>query len=134
MGTTPVERAYTGNRDQAAADVIDADLVATAVHALIATSGQWTGTATGLLAALAEKVGEKAKAKTWPTSPRALSGRLRRAAANLRRIGIDVTFDRGDGRKRERIITINTLESWGRHRPKRPNRPKPRRTPRLLTT
>jgi len=107
------ERAYTGNRDEAAADVIDADLVATAIRTFIATSGEWTGTATELLAVLAGKVGEKAKAKTWPASPRALSGRLRRAAANLRRIGINVTFDRGHGRKRSRIITVNTAESGG---------------------
>ena len=61
---------------------------------------EWTGTATDLLGTLDEEVGEKAaKAKTWPSSARALSGRLRRAATFLRKVGIDISFDR-EGRAR----------------------------------
>jgi hypothetical protein len=48
------------------------------------------------------------KRKEWPSSPRALSGRVRRAAGTLRKVGIEVTFDREPGGKR-RTITIANL-------------------------
>jgi hypothetical protein len=72
------------------------------------TRTEWTGTASELLGALAELAGERiAKAKTWPDSPRALAGRLRRAATFLRKIGIDIVFER-EGRARTRMIRITT--------------------------
>src|SRR5215212_2159444 len=43
----------------------------------------------------------------WPDSPRALSGRLRRAATVLRTIGIRIDFVRS-GRARTRVISITT--------------------------
>ena len=46
-----------------------------------------------------------AKAKTWPDSPRALAGRLRRAASFLCKVGINVSFER-EGRARTRVIRI----------------------------
>ncbi len=103
--------AYCGNRDEAVEGVIDADPIATAVRAVMATQTEWTGTASDLLGALAEAAGERAaKSKTWPDSPRALSGRLRRAATFLRKIGIDISFDR-EGRARTRIIRITMATS-----------------------
>jgi hypothetical protein len=55
-----------------------------------------------------QAVGERvAKAKTWPDSPRALAGRLRRAATFLRKIGIEIGFER-EGRARTRTIRIVT--------------------------
>jgi hypothetical protein len=66
------------------------------------------GTASDLLGALGEVAGERvAKSKTWPDNPRALSGRLRRAATFLRKIGIETSFQR-EGRERTRIICITT--------------------------
>jgi len=98
--------AYCGNRDEAVEGVIDADPIAVAVRAVMATRTVWTGTASDLLGVLAEEVGERvAKSKTWPDSPRALSGRLRRAAAFLRKIGIEIVFVR-QGRQRTRTINI----------------------------
>jgi hypothetical protein len=100
--------AYCGNRDEAVEGVIDADPIAAAVRALMTTRTEWTGTASDLLGALAEMAGERvAKAKTWPDSPRALAGRLRRAATFLRKIGIDIGFER-EGRARTRMIHITT--------------------------
>jgi hypothetical protein len=88
--------------------VIDADSIAVAVRALMTTRTEWTGTASELLGALAEMAGERvAKAKTWPDSPRALAGRLRRAATFLRKIGIETVFER-EGRARTRMIRITT--------------------------
>jgi hypothetical protein len=55
---------------------------------------------------LTEVAGERvAKAKTWPDAPRALSGRLRRAAPFLRKVGIGILFER-EGRARTRTITL----------------------------
>jgi hypothetical protein len=100
--------AYCGNRDEAVDGVIDADPIAAAVRAVMTARTEWTGTASELLGALAELAGERvAKAKTWPDSPRALAGRLRRAATFLRKIGIDVGFER-EGRARTRMIRIIT--------------------------
>jgi hypothetical protein len=76
----------------------------------MATRTEWTGTASELLGALAEMVGERvAKSKTRPDSPRALAGRLRRAATFLRKIGIEIGFGR-EGRGRIRIIRISSAE------------------------
>jgi hypothetical protein len=102
--------AYCGNRDEAVESVIDADPIATAVRVVMATRTVWTGTASDLLGALAEVVGERvAKSKTWPDGPRALAGRLRRAATFLRKIGIEISFGR-EGRARTRTITMTTIQ------------------------
>ena len=78
---------------------------------------QWTGTSADLLDALKmavgkEKVEQMVREKQWPSSPRALSSRVRRAAGTLRKIGIEITFDERvsggkSGGKRPRIITIS---------------------------
>lgn len=103
--------AYCGNRDEAVEGVIDADPVAAAVRAVMTERTVWTGTASDLLGALGEAAGERiAKSKTWPDSPRALSGRLRRAATFLRKIGIEVSFER-EGRARTRVIRITAAGS-----------------------
>ncbi len=100
--------AYCGNRDEAVDGVIDADPIAAAVRALMQARTEWTGTASDLLGALAEMAGERvAKSKTWPDSPRALAGRLRRAATFLRKVGIAIGFER-EGRARTRMIRITT--------------------------
>ncbi len=100
---------YSGNRDEAVDGVIDADPVAAALRAVMAAQKEWTGTALDLLGALAEAAGERiAKGKTWPDGPRALAGRLRRAATFLRKLGIEISFKK-IGRTRTRIIRVNTL-------------------------
>ncbi len=98
--------AYCGNRDEAVEGVIESDPIAAAVRAVMATRTEWTGTASELLGALGEVAGDRvAKSKTWPDSPRALAGRLRRAATFLRKIGVEIGFER-EGRARTRIIRI----------------------------
>jgi len=88
--------------------LIDADPVAAAVRTIMPTRTEWTGTASELLGALGEMVSDRvAKSKTWPDSPRALAGRLRRAATFLRKIGIEIGFGR-EGRARTRTIHIAT--------------------------
>lgn len=102
--------AYCGNRDEAVENVIEVDPVATAVRALMLERIEWTGTASDLLAALSEEAGETvAKSKTWPASPRALSGHLRRMATFLRKVGIEIDYIR-EGRARTRIIVLTVKE------------------------
>jgi hypothetical protein len=101
------EAAYTGNINAAIDIVIDADTVASAVRAFMASRTQWSGTASDLLGALTSEVGERtAKSKEWPSSARAFSVRLRRAASSLREIGIDVSKPVAAGASRSRVIQI----------------------------
>jgi hypothetical protein len=103
--------AYCGNRDEAVEGVIEADPIAAAVRALMAARTKWTGTASDLLAALGEQAGERVtKATTWPDSPRALAGRLRRAATFLRKVGVEIGFER-EGRARTRIIRFTAASA-----------------------
>ena len=105
--------AYSRNRDEAVDGVIDADPVAVAVRTVMVTQTVWTGTASDLLGALARVSGEGVtRLKTWPDSPRALSGRLRRAATFLRTIGIEISFER-EGRARTRTIRITATLTQG---------------------
>jgi hypothetical protein len=115
--------AYCGNRDEAVENVIEADPVAAAVRAMMAERTEWTGTASDLLGALAEEAGERvAKLKTWPASPRALSGRLRRAATFLRKVGIEIDYAK-EGRARTRIIRISSAADSAGAAPSRPSAP-----------
>jgi hypothetical protein len=98
--------AYAGNRDQAVDSVIEADPVGSAIRSMMASRTEWTGTASDLLDALSKEVGERiAKAKIWPATPRALSGRIRRTTTFLRKVGIDISFEK-EGRARTRTIHI----------------------------
>ena len=118
--------AYECNLAEAVASVIEADPVAMAVRTLMTERTVWTGNALTLLGALSDVAGERiAKAKTWPNGPRALAGRLRRAATFLRKTGIEVTFDRGADRERTRTITITkqTLADWVGNSPSVPSPP-----------
>jgi hypothetical protein len=105
--------AYCGNLGEAVESVIDADPVAGAVRTMMQSRTErtvWTGNATDLLGALGEVAGERVtKSKSWPDSPRSLSGRLRRAATFLRKIGINISFER-EGRARTRTIVITTTD------------------------
>jgi hypothetical protein len=113
--------AYCSNCDEAVEGVIDADPIAAAVRAVMATRTVWTGTASDLLGALAETAGARiAQSKTWPDSPRALAGRLRRAATFLRKVGIEVTFWR-EGRARTRTIRLTAAPENGGGTPSAPS-------------
>ena len=101
--------AYCGNRDEAVSGVIEADPVAVAVRTMMAARTVRTEKASDLLGALAKSVSERvAKSKSWPDTPRALAGRLRRAAPFLRKIGIEISFER-EGHARTRLIRIEVV-------------------------
>ncbi len=99
--------AYAGNRAESVQVALDADPVATAVQAFLRKVGRFEGTATELLEELSSRASEReVKSRSWPRNARSLSGRLRRAAAGLRSVGIDVRFGHGSGRNRTRVIHL----------------------------
>ena len=98
--------AYNRNRGDAVDTVIDADQVASTVLSLIDGQTEWQGTATELLRALYDHAGEWiARTRAWPTSPQALSRRIRRVTPLLRKSGLEVDHKR-EGRASRRIIRI----------------------------
>jgi hypothetical protein len=99
-------KAYKANRRGAVETVLEGDLVATALRAFMtARAKPWEGTATELFTALGDSAGDRlTKAKEWPKAPNKLSGRLRRTAHFLRKVGIDVVFP--DRTNVGRLITI----------------------------
>ena len=118
-------QAYEANRRTAIEDVADADPVAACVQKIMATRSIWIESAADLLRAgvnLADDAFSRRSAG-GPKNPRALSGRLRRAQAFLRVLGIEITFSR-EGRAGNRIIrmrataensvsTVRTVSSIG---------------------
>lgn len=108
--------AYSDNQQDALGDILDADPVSAALVELVRTQRTMrTYTATSLLGALKKLVGDEiVKGKTWPTSPRALSERLRRVAPTLRSVGIEIEYCR-EGHERTRTIRFSVQEGGGMH-------------------
>jgi hypothetical protein len=116
-------RAYDANILGAVESVLEASPVAVAVRSLVAglMTGQppgakvmWKGTSSDLLTKLAGLVDERvAKSDAWPRNGRALSGRLRRAASFLRRVGIDVVFIKEGHAKTRQIAITAYIPSFG---------------------
>lgn len=105
--------AYLGNRAEAVEEALEADTVAAAVKALLEKHGNWQGTASDLLAALEPYVPEGARrTRGWPSSPKSLGSRLRRAATFLRQVGVDIAFER-EPRTGRRIIRLGPARGAG---------------------
>ena len=69
-------------------------------------SAKWQGTAEPLLTILTKVAGERvANSREWPKKPKGLGGRLREAAPNLRKLGMNISFDR-TGKRGTRVITV----------------------------
>jgi hypothetical protein len=102
-----LEAAYSTNRRDAIENIVDADPVATRVRDLMADRAQWMGTASDLLQAGSNFAGNHPawNRSSWPKSPRALAGRLRRAQTFLRALGIEIMFSR-EGHLGTRTIHI----------------------------
>jgi len=96
--------AYSRNRESAVDLAIEASPVGTALVQLVQEGEHWAGTATELLVALGEIVGEKSSRRQgWPASPRGLAAALRRLQPELRRRGVEITTTRTE-RCRQIII------------------------------
>lgn len=99
--------AYSENRSSANETAVEASIVGTMLMQFMAERPTWEGTCADLLAALEGVAGEKmASRQDWPKTSRKLSGDLRRIAPNLRRVGLDLWFDRSGGKDRRRLIHL----------------------------
>ncbi len=101
--------AYTANRRDGSALALEASSVASAVRR-VAAMGRWTGKACDLLDLISGMVDEAVRRhRSWPRNPRALAAQLRQRAPSLRACGVDVTFSRDAGPRRDRLITIEAV-------------------------
>jgi hypothetical protein len=106
-------RAYQENVGRAVELMIEASDVAEAVRVFMAGRNEWSGTASELLPLLTELVPERTtKQRTWPKQANTLSGKLRRVAPPLRKIGINITFDR-EAHSGKRLIHIRVPRPTG---------------------
>ncbi len=110
LGLQPGEfmATYQGNRDAGNELALEASPIGKGVLDLLTRISHWEGTASELLDAIEHVVDEKTRRlKAWPNSARALSGKVKRLAPNLRELGVDVEFSRETGGTRRRIITMD---------------------------
>jgi hypothetical protein len=111
--------AYIGNRAEAVELSLEADVVAVAVREYMADRQDWCGKPSELYEALREHISETTeKSKAWPKAPNKLSGRLKRAATFLRKVGIEIEFGHSGDRKtsirktkKNTVQTVQTAQS-----------------------
>jgi len=101
--------AYRGNRESANDLALESSPVGQPVLDLLQETGEWCGTSGELLEAIEARVNDQTKRqKSWPKSPRSMSGHLKRLSPNLRAAGWDVQYNRKTSR---RLYTIQQLQS-----------------------
>ena len=99
-GVDGFEAAFSQNRQHATDVILDEDVLAQSIKALVAEKGQWRGTCGELLA----EIGAAAQVKL----PKVLSERLARLAPALRSHGIVISREPRTAGRRE--ITIARIE------------------------
>jgi hypothetical protein len=103
--------AYRSNKAQAATAVLEASPVAVALVNLMDRVAFWKGTTSFLLELLKPVAGDGARDRSWPKTPRGLSGALRRLAPALDTVaGLRLTFGEREGHDRQRIITVTKAQ------------------------
>lgn len=81
--------AYTGNQRESEASMLEAEPLGGVLLRWLPSIGEWEGSASDLLAALAEQASEsERRCRGWPNSPRAMIATLKRLAPTLRRSGV----------------------------------------------
>jgi len=95
-GLDTFEAAYARNRLDAADAILEHDLLAQSLKALVAAKVEWRGTSQELL----DQIGNAARI----TDPRTLSDRLRRLAQPLRSHGIWISHEPRKAKRREIVI------------------------------
>ena len=96
--------AYAANRQAMDDLALDMDRVAAIIIEMMEYVGEWSGTATDLLAEVRGLPGQERRGSDLPQTPRGISNRLHRIAPLLRASGLDVQFRKGTER---RIIITN---------------------------
>lgn len=100
LGTSGLDR-YMAQRGELQREAAEGDRIGAAVIAFIESRTEWTGTATELL----EAITPERPPKDWPTTPRGLSGALRRVAQPLAAAGVRLAFSQ-TGHDKRRIIAL----------------------------
>jgi hypothetical protein len=107
-------RAFDASTVERAETLIESDCVATAVSAFMTEHSFWRGTATQLLRELTDgdrTEGQVSQWTSWPRNPSIFSSRLRMVAASLRKVSIELSFDkRLPDRRRTRMIELRKTE------------------------
>lgn len=99
---------YLGQACGIAEDVVDGDLVATAVRDFADRyEAEWNGTATELHKLLTPEN----RPKDWPKNGTSLAGMLRRVTPALEKVGVHVSFERATNAERTRLIRISRGET-----------------------
>jgi hypothetical protein len=98
-------KVYAENAADATDKGLDASIVAVGIRRLHALTNSWEGTAMELLDQLTAMASDVTRRqKDWPTKPNALSGKLKRVAPALRKVGIEIVFHPRNHNRR--LITI----------------------------
>ncbi len=98
-------KAYENNRISGIVMAVEADPVAQTIRNWD-SEYPWEGTATDLYKELKERADDViSSSKAWPETPNALGNKLRRIQPSLRKLGIEISFDR-QGHSSTRTITI----------------------------
>jgi hypothetical protein len=103
LGTHGLDR-YMAQRGELQREAAEGDRIGAAVIALMGLRAEWSGTAAELL----EAITPERRPKDWPTTPRGLSGALRRVAQPLNAAGIRLTFSQA-GHDKRRIISLESV-------------------------
>jgi hypothetical protein len=102
---------YTRNIVSAVEQVIDSNLIGSALLSFMEGAGRYDDSAKNLLGALSLHVDDRiSRSKYWPKTPRKLAGDLRRLAPALRKWGLTVDFYKQAGGSRQRRIRIENLK------------------------
>jgi hypothetical protein len=115
FGEETFKKNYDENIRDAVSSVLEASPVAQALIAEMDEGGaeSISLTASQWLKTLSDRVGKRvSKSRGWPSTPRAMSDQLRRAAGYLRRVGLEVSPSRRSGHKRDRLIAVSRSVSF----------------------
>ena len=106
-------KALEGAATEAIEAVAEVDPIAVAVAGFMASRQSWDGTAAGLLSELSRDEMEAApsRSKRWPREPAAFGKALRSAAFVLRKMGVEVVFERALDRRRTRAVSLRRIEA-----------------------
>jgi len=100
---------YALNRDTANELALESSAIGPAILALLSSRTCWNGTARDLLAELESGKytdNRTCERRDWPRTPKGASNALRRIAPTLRRLGVDVDFERKASGNRPRTIYL----------------------------
>ncbi|MBF6606511.1 MAG: hypothetical protein IVW53_13135 [Chloroflexi bacterium] len=104
LGTNGLDR-YMAQRGELQREAAEGDRIGAAVITWMVHRSTWTGTAAELL----EAITPERRPKGWPTTPRGLSGALRRVAQPLDAAGVRVTFPGQVGHEKRRVISLERV-------------------------